>query len=229
MNTRIPRRNFLATMAAAGVGLALPTVSAEPARASTARDPDSVLKDLLAGNKRYVEGKMNLAQFSQSRDSLAGGQSPRAVVVACADSRTPPELIFDQNRGELFVVRVAGNFVNDDGLASIEFAVEVLGANLLVVMGHSRCGAVDATIGYVETGETLPGHLPLLVDAIKPAVRAAKGESGDLLTNAIAMNARLNAEKLANASPIISKHVASGRVRAVPTVYDLETGRVEVV
>ncbi len=151
------------------------------------------------------------------------------MILGCADSRVPPEIIFDQNRGELFVVRVAGNFIEEDGLASIEYAVEILGSPLIVVLGHSGCGAVDATIKYVKEDAQLPGHLPQLVQSIKPAVELVRGKPGDVLANAIAANAAYNARKLAAATPIVSKAVADGRVKVVSAVYDLKSGRVEMV
>jgi carbonic anhydrase len=124
-------------------------------------------------------------------------------------------------------VRVAGNFLETDGLASLEYTTAVLGTPLLVVLGHEKCGAVDAAIKVVKDGAKLPGHLPGLVSHIKPAVKAAEAQPGDLLENAIAENVRLNVERLKTASPIVSKLVDQGKVRVVGGIYRLATGRVD--
>jgi carbonic anhydrase len=160
---------------------------------------------------------------------LAAGQAPFAVILGCADSRVAPELAFDQSRGQLFVLRVAGNTLNTDTLASIEYALAVLGTPLIMVLGHSACGAVDAAIKVVADNAELPGHLPGLIDPIKPAVRAAKEQSGDLLTNAINENVRLTVAKVQDAGPIVAPKVADGSVKVVGGVYDLATGKVELV
>jgi len=147
--------------------------------------------------------------------------------VSCADSRLAPELAFDQGPGELFVVRVAGNFVNEDGLASLEYGAMVLGVPLIMVLGHSSCGAVDATIKVVKDGSTLPGHLPSLINAIRPAVVAAQAKNpADLLAEATAENVRLNVKSLLNAKPILSDLVAGGKLKVVGAVYDIATGKV---
>lgn len=190
---------------------------------------DTVLERLLAGNGRYAAGTANARDFALDRAVLAEGQSPVAIVLSCADSRVVPELLFDQSRGQLFVVRVAGNFVNEHNLASIEFGVAVLGAPLVVVLGHSGCGALQAAIDVVTIGAELPGHLPELVAAVRPAVEAVRHEDGDLLANAIAANVRINVERLRTAEPVVATAVATGRVRVVGAVYDIRTGRVRLV
>jgi carbonic anhydrase len=160
---------------------------------------------------------------------LAAGQAPFAVILGCADSRVAPELAFDQSRGQLFVLRVAGNTLNVDMLASMEYALAVLGTPLITVLGHSACGAVGAAIKAVETDEQLPGHLPELIAPIKPAVEAVRSQGGDLLANAIEENVRLTVAKAAAARPIVSGLVADGKVKVVGGVYDLATGRVELI
>jgi carbonic anhydrase len=127
------------------------------------------------------------------------------------------------------VIRVAGNFVNDENLASLEYGVLVLGVPLLMVLGHASCGAVSSTIKSLDTNTTLPGHLPSLVAALTPAVNAARSESGDLMVNATKANVRLNVERLKNASPILSKAVADKKLMVVGGYYDLNTGVVETV
>ena len=157
------------------------------------------------------------------------GQNPYAGILSCADSRIAPEYAFDAARGDLFVCRVAGNFANDDVIASFEYAVHVLNTPLLMVLGHQACGAVDAAIKSIKDATTLPGHLPSLVAAIGPAVKATQNQSGNALNNAIAQNVRLNIEKLKAATPIIDKLVGEKKVRIVGGLYHLDTGRVEFV
>lgn len=229
---RIPRRNFLGLL---GAGIAA-AVFAPMLRAAPKGPPPKprnvitagqALQRLIEGNERYVKGAMTRHDFATEREALAGGQNPYAGILGCADSRIGPEFAFDAARGDLFVVRVAGNFVSDEGLASLEYATAVLGTPLLVVLGHDKCGAVDAAIKVVNDGEKLPGHLPGLISHLKPAVKAANGQSGDLLENAIRDNVLLNVEKLKSSSPLISKSVAEGKVRVVGGVYRLATGRVD--
>jgi carbonic anhydrase len=176
-----------------------------------------------------VSGNTNLRDFAADRAALAEGQAPLAVILGCADSRVAPELAFDQSRGQLFVLRVAGNTLNVDNLASMEYALEILGTPLIMVLGHSACGAVGAAIKVVEDDAELPGHLPDLIDPIKPAVQAVRGRGGDLLANAIEENVRLTVARVASAGPIVSRRVGNGLVRVVGGVYDLATGKVELV
>ncbi|MEM7025526.1 MAG: carbonic anhydrase [Pseudomonadota bacterium] len=171
----------------------------------------------------------NRATSTKDRAELAEGQQPFAVTLGCADSQVAPELAFDQSRGQLFVLRVAGNSLNTDSLASVEFALEVLGTPLIMVLGHSACGAVDAAIDVVKQDFELPGHPPKLIDPITPAVAAAKGNSGDLLTNAIKANVRLTVERIKEAGPIVAPLVADGTVLVVGGFYDLATGEVELL
>jgi carbonic anhydrase len=127
------------------------------------KTPDDALKDLIAGNERYVTGANTHHDFGPERPALALSQHPFAIVLGCADSRVSPELAFDQSRGRLFVVRLAGNFLDENGLASIEFGASVLGASLIIVLGHTDCGAIKAAVDVVTKGATLPGHLPALI------------------------------------------------------------------
>lgn len=187
---------------------------------------DEALDKLMAGNARYARGETRERKFSKTRADLAMKQKPFAIVLSCADSRVAPELLFDQSRGDLFVVRVAGNFVNVDGLASIEYAVKFLDSSLIMVLGHSACGAVDAAIKTLQDHAQLPGHLPELIGAITPAVEAAKQQEGNLLNNSIKQNVKLNVEKLRNSPPIVSEYVAQRGVKVVGGLYDLETGKV---
>jgi carbonic anhydrase len=141
-----------------------------------------------------------------------------------------PELVFDEGPGDLFVIRIAGNFVNEDGLASLEFGSAVLGSQLIMVLGHSECGAIKATIDVVENGTELPGHLPALATALRPGVEKAIAEKpANLLEAATAENVRFNVASLKAATPIIADLVASGKLEIVGGVYDIATGKVTMV
>ena len=216
MNTtsKLIRIIFISLLSIAGFGFAAdhpaPSVSA-----------DTALVKLREGNARFAtsavsEGKPTAAK----RVETAQAQHPFAIIVGCADSRTALELVFDQNIGDLFVVRTAGNIVDDHGLGSIEYAVEHLGARLIVVLGHKRCGAVSAALA----SDTAPGHVQSLVRDIQPAVKAAKGKPGDALDNTIAENARLVAARIRQDAELgeLAKDV-----RIVSAVYDLDTGKIE--
>ena len=192
--------------------------------------PANALKRLLDGNARYAANAPREKDFSAGRAARAQAQYPFAAILSCADSRVAPELAFDEGPGELFVVRVAGNFVNPDLLASLEYGVQFLGAPFIFVLGHSQCGAIDATIKVLKTKAALPGHLPDLVSALKPAVIIAeKTKSGDLLDNAIAENVRRQVANLKAAKPVIAKFYAEKKIDIAGGVYDLETGKITVV
>lgn len=202
---------------------------AREASAQTPATADQALEMLMEGNARYVSGETLPRDFAADRADLAEGQAPFAAILGCADSRVAPELAFDQSRGQLFVVRVAGNTLNTDNLASLEFSTAVLGAPLIMVLGHSACGAIAAAIDVVQNDAELPGHLPDLIEPIKPAVEAVLDQPGDLLTNAIEENVRLTVAQIAGAGPIVSAAVESGKVKVVGAVYDLATGKVELI
>jgi carbonic anhydrase len=184
-------------------------------------NPDVALGKLKAGNARFVASPVSQQKpTAQRRAETAHVQHPFAIVVACADSRTSPELVFDQNIGDLFVVRTAGNLIDDHGLGSIEYAVDHLGTRLIVVLGHKRCGAVKAALA----SPTAPGHVNSLVRDIQPAIAAAKTETGDPLTNAVSANARLVAEKIRKEADFGTHRT---EVRVVAGNYDLDTGEVQ--
>jgi carbonic anhydrase len=202
---------------------------ASEAEAERPGSPDEALAQLLAGNKRYVTGQNMHHDFGPERPSLAQSQHPFAIILGCADSRVAPELAFDQTRGRLFVVRLAGNFVDDNGLASIEFGASVLGASLIMVLGHNECGAVKAAVDVVTENAQLPGHLPGLVANLKASVEKAQGETGSLVDNAIRANVLLNVEALRNSEPVLADMVKQNRLRVLGGLYELATGRVEVL
>jgi len=223
----LSRRKLLS----AGASLALTGALSTPVRAqSAAIGSDEALKRLVDGNARYVAGSLNERDFSAGRAARAASQAPFASILGCADSRIAPELAFDQGPGQLFVTRVAGNFVNEDVLASLEYGALVLGSHLILVLGHSNCGAVSATIDVVKEKTQLPGHLPALINAIRPAVLAAQKEgAADLLKAATIANVRINVAKLKKATPILSQRIAQKQLAVVGGVYDLATGKVELV
>jgi carbonic anhydrase len=182
------------------------------------------------GNERYVANQTRERDFSAGRASRALGQAPFAAILSCADSRIAPELAFDQGPGDLFVVRVAGNFVTTEGLASLEFGAAVLGTKLIMVLGHSSCGAVKATVAALEKGNDLPGHIADLVRAMKPGIEEEMKKAGpDLEQRAVVANVRHNVSRLEQATPILAEMVAKKKLRVVGAVYDLPTGKVALV
>ena len=193
-------------------------------------DSNGALIRLLKGNVRYRLGKMEHSrQTPDRRAELAAGQKPFAVVLACADSRVSPEILFDQGLGDLFVVRVAGNVLDKHALASIEYAVDHLGAQLVMVIGHQRCGAVKATVDVVSKGDHPHGNIAYLVDAIRPAVTRAKGLPGDLLDNAIKVNALLMVDEIKRSPGALADAVKENKVLVIGARYDLGTGEVQIL
>lgn len=230
---RSSRREFVRLAAlASGAGAAALTSAVQAADAPS-RKPDDVLKSLLEGNKRFVEGKLaHPGRTPKDFQALAEGQKPLVAIVGCADSRVPPEVIFDQGVGDLFVVRVAGNIVSGAGptvKGSIEFAVAELGCRLIMVLGHSGCGAVKAAIEHIEANDALPGSIGDLINPIRPVVKTIKGRPGDKLTNAIKANVLEGVKRLEGLAPIISKFAKSGELKVVGGVYELSTGKVEML
>jgi carbonic anhydrase len=195
------------------------------------QDRDAALQRLLAGNARFVDGTVrDRRQVTAHRAQVASGQRPFAVVLTCSDSRVPPELIFDQGIGDLFVVRVAGNTAADALiLGSVEFAVDVLGSVLVFVLGHSGCGAVTAAVDVTTSGVRLPGDIAAVVAPIIPAVEAVRGRpDDDLLGAATRENVHRSMEALA-ASRLLSDRVSAGTLLIAGGEYELATGKVERV
>lgn len=195
--------------------------------------PDEVLRKLLEGNQRFVKGETTAPRRKpEDYSKLAEGQTPLAVIVGCADSRVPPEILFDQGVGDLFVVRVAGNVVSGAGATvkgSIEYAVAELNVSLVMVLGHTQCGAVKAAVKHIRDQDPLPGAIKDLVSTIQPAVVKARGQEGDLLENAIKANVGIGVERLKSLEPILAGPVKKGQVKVVGGLYDLRTGSVTVV
>ncbi|MCX7965444.1 MAG: carbonic anhydrase [Syntrophorhabdaceae bacterium] len=188
---------------------------------TTEKDP---LTLLIEGNKRYASGHpIHPHEDSERRKEVSSGQKPFAVIVGCSDSRVPPQIIFDQGIGDLFIIRVAGNIVDDVALGSIEYAVEHLGTELVVVLGHSKCGAVMAAVNGTEED----GHIRCIIKTIMPAVEKARKQEGDVIVNAIRNNIDMMVETIKNSEPIISKLIKKGKLKVIGAHYDIDTGVVE--
>lgn len=215
------------------VGLVRAADGAGGKSVTTAPHPDDVLKQLIEGNVRFAGGQSHSPRRSPDDfRPLAEGQNPVAVVVACADSRVSPELLFDMGVGDLFVIRVAGNVVDGAGVTvkgSVEYAIAELNVPLVVVLGHTSCGAVKAAVKHIDQKDSLPGSINGLVELIKPAVTQVHGQPGDIYDNATRENVRIGVEKLKNLQPILASRVAAGSVKVVGGVYDLHTGKVELL
>lgn len=231
------RRALLGAMGALPLIGALSLSSGGAAHASTppipenVLTPDQALERLMAGNGRYVSGKTTTVDFALTRQALARGQNPYACLLSCADSRIGPEYCFDEGRGDLFVTRVAGNFVTTDILASLEYGTAVLGAPLIMVLGHTSCGAIQAAVKAYTENASFPGHIQTLTTALAPSVRQAiQSAKGDALVAAATRdNVRLNVKMLQESNPILSERVAKGQLKIVGGIYELGTGRVNLV
>ena len=185
--------------------------------------PDEALRHLMDGNERFASDTMtNLGQsLNILRQHTIEKQEPFAAVLSCADSRVPVELVFDQTIGQLFVARVAGNFVTPEILGSLEYGAAVLGTKVILVLGHSSCGAVTATM----QGNAVPGQISSLFAHIQPAVDRAGGN----LERAVQENAKIQANLLAKSSPLLGGLVKEGKLKIVAGYYDLATGRVSLL
>jgi carbonic anhydrase len=185
--------------------------------------PDDAIKKLIEGNRRYVSGKMiHPNRDEMRRKELASGQSPFAVIIGCSDSRVPPELIFDQGFGDLFIVRVAGGCIDPVVTSSVEYVVEHLGASVVVVLGHARCAAMS----IAATTKNPQGYVKVLVDALKPAVDEGRKKPGDLVYNSIMANVQMTVDKFKESEHAMGRFVKEGKVRIVGAFYDIDTGEV---
>lgn len=225
----IGRRSFLTK--AASVGLSVPLIAGLPHPAVAAPSgyqlvdpgtPDEALQLLVEGNRRFVEGRTTTPNRNLARvKAVAPKQAPFAAFLGCADSRVPIEIVFDQGFGDVFVTRVAGNIADPAIIGSLEFGTQVLGAKILMVLGHSSCGAVSAAL----KGDPVPGQISTLYQHLIPATQLAKGD----LATATRENVRLQAQILAQGSPVIAGLVREGKLKVVGGVYDLATGAVTPV
>ncbi len=227
------RRRFLrlacAGVAGASLGIKAFGLADQPAGPDK-RDAATSLKLLMEGNARFAGGHAEHPERTPADFlPLAAGQKPIATIFSCSDSRVPPEILFDRGIGELFIVRVAGNYVSGAGAAvkgSMEYSVAELGVPLILVLGHSNCGAVKSAIEHVEKHDSLPGAINDLVNYIKPAVIESEHQPGDRLANAVRANVRRSVERLKGLEPILAPAVRAGKLRVVGGVYKLETGKV---
>lgn len=195
--------------------------------------PEQALQELKSGNKRYLSGKTNHFEVNSVRREMTAinGQKPVAIVLGCSDSRVPVEMVFDQGLAELFVVRVAGNVCATSELASIEYGIKYLGIPLVIVLGHSDCGAVKAAVDSAVNGSLLPGNLPTIMSKIAPAVAAARkshpAEKGDQLVHSSAIaNVWLAANDMLSNSSIVKEAVFQGKVKIVGAMRELKTGTI---
>jgi carbonic anhydrase len=227
----ISRRNlFKFGATAVGTGLVtsklgIDLLYSSPAIAKQNLTPDAAIAELLQGNKRFASQKTKQPNRGSFRlREVAKGQKPFAAILGCADSRVPAEIVFDQGLGDLFVVRVAGNVATPEEIGSLEFGTLVLGSKAILVLGHSACGAVKATID----NKPVPGKIGSILEHIKPAVTASKNEAGDALKNATIANIKGQIAIL-KSSTVIADLVKSGKLKIIGGFYDLDTGIVTQV
>ena len=230
-NLDLSRRNLLKFGAMAiGTGAITATVAGnlaqpQPAAAQNNLSPNEALQKLMDGNKRFVEQKrQNPNQTTARLTEVARGQNPFAAILSCADSRVPTEIVFDQGFGDLFVVREAGNIATAEETGSLEFGTAVLGAKVLMVIGHEACGAVKAAMN----GDAVPGQIGSILAAIKPALANVTGEGDKRLENAVKANVMLQMQRL-QSSPVIQQLVKEGKLKVVGAYYDLDSGVISLI
>ena len=233
------RRSFLKTVmastlslgitAAAGKAFATSGVVSMPPQPENVLTPQAALERLMAGNERYLSGQSTPLDFSSERAALTVGQNPYASILSCSDSRVSPEFCFDEQRGDLFVARVAGNYLTTDFVATLEFSAYVLHTPLFMVLGHENCGAVQAAIKASDDNQQFPGHIQGIASALAPAVRSVDKESKDRVNTVVRENVIQNVEKLKKQTPILSKLVTEKKLLVVGGVYNLGTGKVDLV
>ena len=234
---RPSRRGFFHQACACGAlaatgALPLSTWAAEGAR--TTLTANQALERLKQGNANFLANRLppDPPDHAKRRLDLARSQTPFAVLVSCSDSRVPPELLFGAGLGELFIVRNAGNTVDTVALGSIQYGVNVLGAPLVVVMGHERCGAVDAAVSVVQKNAVYPGSIGQMIEPIIPAVlraRSAAAKDEDLLDQAVRENIRRTVMRLRESEPSLLEPQRAGRLRVVGARYDLDDGKVDFI
>lgn len=226
---RISRRVLFATGGMVAAGGLIAGDAAAQADVGTL-DHRSALQKLLAGNRRFVAGRQrHPRQSPRQLRELARGQHPYVITLGCADSRVPPELLFDQGLGDIFDHRIAGNIVDDLLLGSIEYGVEEFGSPLLLVLGHERCGAITATVEAIRTGHNPPGHIGAVVAALRPIVAPVLDQPGDPVENGVRANVRAVVSQLPRRSRIVRHHVDQGKLRVYGARYDLDTGHVTLL
>ncbi len=227
MTSRLIAGSLVATALARSVQASAKEV--KPQAPPVTLSSDGALHELIEGNNRFVQGQTRRHNFRSERTARITFASPVAGILSCADATIAPELAFDSYHGDLFSVRVSGNFVNEETLASLEYAVSVLNTPLLVVLGHSACSALSSAIKAVDSNVALPGHMPALTGPLTPAVKEAWGKSGDLLSYATKANVRLNVERLRTAAPLLNQAVERKKLRIVGGYYNHITGSMDVI
>jgi len=238
-NRSMSRRTLLAS-ATAGLAVTLTGVGGTGAlwastpqsghHATTTISPDQALHRLKEGNEAFLSGRtINPDTGGKRRHEIAQAQAPFAVIISCSDSRVPPEILFQEGLGELFVIRNAGNTVDTAAMGSLEYAVAELGVPLVVVLGHERCGAVGAAVAIVEKGEAFPGSIGRMVEPIIPAVLdARRGGVADLLDASVRANVSRTVNRLRQASePFVLERIKSGKLKIVGARYDLDDGKID--
>ncbi len=238
-STAVSRREFFTLATAAGFSIAsshklfAETQKKASVQTGSQVDPDRALHDLIEGNQRFQSGQPTGKRRTPADfRGLAAAQYPEAVIISCSDSRVAPEILFDVGLGDIFVIRVAGNVVSGAGVTvkgSIEYGVAELNAPLIMVLGHTNCGALKAAKQHIDAKDSLPGAIDGLVELVKPAVAQSKGDPGDPLENAIRKNVEIGVERLKTLEPILAPRVREGKLKVVGAVYDLRTGHVQLV
>lgn len=222
---RLDRRGAMRLALAGAAGMAVAIPSADAAGSGAPATPKAALAALMDGNTRFAKKMMKLAACSvdlgAARAASVDGQAPFAAILGCADSRVPPELVFDQTIGDIFVARVAGNIAGADVIASLEYGAAVLGTKTILVLAHSNCGAVKATI----EGKPVPGQISTLYRSIQPAVDKA----GKTLEAVAKANALIQAALLRDASPVLGEMARQGKLGIAAGYYDLPTGKVTLL
>lgn len=190
---------------------------------------EEALQFLIDGNRRYVAGQMKSPhQDEDRRKEVAAGQKPFAAILGCADSRVPPEIIFDCGLGDLFIVRTAGQVMDRAVLGSLELGVVELGIPLILVLGHSNCGAVNESLAVLEGRAHAHDQISALVEGIRPAVEKVKGKTGDVVDNVVRANVELIVTQLKN-TPLLAEAITKGQVMILGGRYDLHSGVVEII
>ena len=233
---KISRRQFVSTSAFTAGGFVLGYATDSlilsqtlPSSGPTVTTPDEALNSLTAGNVRYVHrSPIHPNQSAERQAEVAQGQHPWAAIMGCIDSRVPPEIVFDQGLGDLFVARTAGQVIDNAALGSLEYAVKE-GVKLIMVLGHQNCGAVKATIQTIQTNGLAEGQIGSLVEAIKPAVVEAQSQPGDLLDNSTMANVALEVKYLKSSSQIISQALNQNAIKIVGAINNLATGAVTLL
>ncbi len=232
------RRQLLRAMAAVSVtgalGRSVGAAETGVPKPQNVMTPEAALERLVQGNSRFMRGEMEPHQFVLDRAAIKQAQNPFACILGCADSRVSPDLCFDESVGDLFVTRVAGNYVNFDILASLEYGTTVLGASLIMVLGHTRCGAISASIDAYQNSTNYPGHIQNITSTLSSAVMSAGGDTDKLDRNTLEkavtiQNIHDNVELLRRSTPLLRQRCVQGKLMVVGGLYEIDTGKVTLV